>query len=66
MVWIQQSFVNPVASFRVKKKNLPTRICCMTQEVQTGAPWQPKGGDGVEGGTEVHKGVIVVQSLSCV
>ena len=25
-----------------------------------------KGRDGVEGGTEIHKGVIVVQSLSCV
>ena len=31
-------------------------ICCMTQETQTGALYQPRGVDGEGDGKEVQKG----------
>ena len=40
-------------------------ICCMAQETQTGAPYQPKGWDGEGNGREVQKGGDICMADSC-
>ena len=43
------------------------RICCMAQETQTGALYQPRGWDGKGDGREVHKGgdICIPMADSC-
>ena len=39
-------------------------ICCMAQETQTGAPYQPKGWDGEGNGRELQKGGDICISMA--
>ena len=42
-------------------------ICCLAQETQTGAPYQPRGVGWEEDGREVQKGgdVCILMADSC-
>ena len=45
----------------------PMGICCMARETQTGARYQPRGGDGEGDGREVQEGgdICIPMADSC-